>query len=71
MSEASGRHVVAIAGDTGDDQSVKALVEAHGGRVTVANQPAGGAVFTVELPATAGDNPLPIASLLMDSPSSL
>jgi signal transduction histidine kinase len=30
---------------------VKALVEAHGGRVTVANQPAGGAAFTVELPA--------------------
>ena len=32
---------------------VKALVEAHGGRVTAANQPAGGAVFTVELPAAA------------------
>jgi signal transduction histidine kinase len=32
---------------------VKALVEAHGGRVTEANQPAGGAVFTVELPLTA------------------
>lgn len=32
---------------------VKALVEAHGGRVTVANQPAGGAAFTVELPEAA------------------
>jgi signal transduction histidine kinase len=32
---------------------VKALVEAHGGRVTAANQPAGGAVFTVELPVPA------------------
>ena len=32
---------------------VKALVEAHGGRVTVANQPAGGAMFTVELPGAA------------------
>jgi signal transduction histidine kinase len=31
---------------------VKALVEAHGGRVTVANQPAGGAAFTVELSGT-------------------
>lgn len=29
---------------------VKALIEAHGGRVAVANHPAGGAVFTVELP---------------------
>jgi signal transduction histidine kinase len=28
---------------------VKALVEAHGGRVAVANHPEGGAVFTVEL----------------------
>ena len=33
---------------------VKALVEAHGGRATVANQPAGGAVFTVDLPASGG-----------------
>jgi heavy metal sensor kinase len=30
---------------------VKALVEAHGGTAAVANHPAGGAVFTVELPA--------------------
>lgn len=30
---------------------VKAVVEAHGGRVAVANHPDGGAVFTVELPA--------------------
>jgi heavy metal sensor kinase len=29
---------------------VKALVEAHGGAVAVANHPAGGAIFTVELP---------------------
>ena len=37
---------------------VKALVEAHGGRVTSANQPTGGAAFTVELPTTAGINSL-------------
>ena len=30
---------------------VKALVEAHGGTVAVTNHPAGGAVFTAELPA--------------------
>lgn len=30
---------------------VKAVVEAHGGRVAVTNDPAGGAVFTVALPA--------------------
>jgi signal transduction histidine kinase len=33
---------------------VKALVEAHGGTVGVTNHPAGGAVFTVDLPASAG-----------------
>jgi signal transduction histidine kinase len=32
---------------------VKALVEAHGGTATVANHPAGGAVFTIELPVPA------------------
>jgi signal transduction histidine kinase len=32
---------------------VKALVEAHGGHVAVANHPDGGAVFTVELPGPA------------------
>jgi signal transduction histidine kinase len=31
---------------------VKAVVEAHAGRVSVTNDPAGGAVFTVDLPAT-------------------
>jgi heavy metal sensor kinase len=31
---------------------VKALVEAHGGTVTVVNHSAGGAVFTIELPAS-------------------
>jgi len=30
---------------------VKAMVEAHGGRVAVANDPGGGAIFTVDLPA--------------------
>ena len=30
---------------------VKHLVGLHGGRVTAANRPGGGAVFTVELPA--------------------
>ena len=29
---------------------VKHLVELHGGRVTAANRPEGGAVFTIELP---------------------
>jgi signal transduction histidine kinase len=33
---------------------VKAIVEAHGGRVSVRNDPGGGAVFTVDLPAAAG-----------------
>ena len=33
---------------------VKALVEAHGGRVAVANDPGGGAIFTVDLPAATG-----------------
>ncbi|OHE81378.1 MAG: hypothetical protein A3G75_14070 [Verrucomicrobia bacterium RIFCSPLOWO2_12_FULL_64_8] len=34
---------------------VKALVEAHGGRVSVANGPGGGAVFTVQLPTGGND----------------
>ena len=34
---------------------VKHLIELHGGRVTAANLPGGGAVFTVELPASARD----------------
>ena len=29
---------------------VKHLVELHGGRVTAANRPEGGAIFTIELP---------------------
>ena len=29
---------------------VKHLIELHGGRVTAANRPEGGAVFTIELP---------------------
>jgi signal transduction histidine kinase len=29
----------------------RSLVEAHGGRITAANAPEGGAVFTIELPA--------------------
>jgi signal transduction histidine kinase len=33
---------------------VKAVIEAHGGHVSVTNDPAGGAVFTVDLPAAAG-----------------
>ncbi|MEO7412618.1 MAG: ATP-binding protein [Opitutaceae bacterium] len=33
---------------------VKAMIEAHGGTVAVANRPEGGAVFTVELPAARG-----------------
>jgi signal transduction histidine kinase len=28
------------------------IVDAHGGRITAANGPAGGAVFTVRLPGT-------------------
>jgi len=36
---------------------VKALVEAHGGTVAVANRPGGGAVFTVELPAASAAGP--------------
>jgi len=39
---------------------VKALVEAHGGRVTVANHAAGGAIFTVVLPIPAGEPPAPV-----------
>ncbi|HUL55008.1 MAG TPA: HAMP domain-containing sensor histidine kinase [Opitutaceae bacterium] len=41
---------------------VKALVEAHGGTVAVTNHPAGGAVFTVDLPASAGAVPAPAPS---------
>ena len=29
---------------------VKHLIELHGGRVTAANRPEGGAIFTIELP---------------------
>jgi len=40
---------------------VKALWIAHGGLATVANQSAGGAVFTVELPgATPEPGPSPV-----------
>ena len=39
---------------------VKALVEAHGGRVAVADHPEGGAVFTVELDrAEPAEGPVP------------
>jgi len=48
---------------------VKALVEAHGGRVTAANQPAGGAVFTVEL--TAAERGAGLALERPDSPAGL
>jgi signal transduction histidine kinase len=41
---------------------VKALVEAHGGHVAVANHPDGGAVFTVEL-SRAEPGSAPVASL--------
>jgi two-component system sensor histidine kinase KdpD len=32
---------------------VKGFVEAHGGEITAANRPGGGAVFTISLPQTA------------------
>ena len=35
---------------------VRHLVELHGGRVSAANRPAGGAVFTIDLPATLPDD---------------
>ena len=34
---------------------VKHLIELHGGRVTAANRPQGGAIFTIELPAQAAE----------------
>ncbi|MGN6167890.1 MAG: ATP-binding protein, partial [Solirubrobacteraceae bacterium] len=36
---------------------VRAVVEAHGGRVAAANAPGGGAVFTVRLPLAAQTTP--------------
>jgi len=38
---------------------VRAVAEAHGGRAAVAANPGGGTVFTVELPASAGAQPVP------------
>jgi len=42
---------VAVLGGAGPGLAiVAALVRAHGGKVAVSSRPAGGAVFTVELP---------------------
>jgi two-component system OmpR family sensor kinase len=36
---------------------VAAIVDAHGGRVSAANAPGGGALFTISLPAATGSAP--------------
>ncbi len=49
---------------------VKAVVEAHGGRVNAGNAPGGGASFTVRLPVSPSAPPQPTAAFVSGVPSS-